>query len=171
MRLRVGVLTVSDRVHQGVYENLSGPAIEAALHMYFDSAWESVSIEVPDEQALIEAALTRLADDEGCGLIVTTGGTGPTPRDITPEATEAVCDKILPGFGERMRAISMQSVPTAILSRQLAGIRGSSLIINLPGKPRAIRECLDAVIAALPDGLDLIGHPGVILREDFRLTN
>jgi molybdopterin adenylyltransferase len=114
---------------------------------------------VPDEQNLIEAALRDLADTLDCPLIVTTGGTGPSPRDVTPESTEAVCDRLLPGFGELMRAVSLRAVPTAILSRQIAGTRGRSLIVNLPGKPSAIAECLDAVFPAIPYCIDLIGGP------------
>jgi molybdopterin adenylyltransferase len=114
---------------------------------------------VPDESALIEAALVELVDAEGCSMVVTTGGTGPAPRDVTPEATEAVCERMLPGFGEQMRAISLRHVPTAVLSRQTAGIRGSALILNLPGSPRSIREILDEVFAAVPYCIDLVGGP------------
>jgi len=114
---------------------------------------------VPDEQDQVESALKALCDEEGCCLVVTTGGTGPAPRDITPEATEAVCEKILDGFGEQMRAVSLQFVPTAILSRQIAGIRGRSLLINLPGKPSAIADCLDAVFPAVPYCIDLVEGP------------
>jgi molybdopterin adenylyltransferase len=119
--------------------------------------WQAVAELVPDEIPLIEAALMAMADELGCSLIVTTGGTGPAPRDVTPEATESVCQKMMPGFGEQMRAVSLKSVPTAILSRQTAGIRGKSLIINLPGNPKAIKECLDAVMPAVPYCLELIG--------------
>jgi len=120
---------------------------------------------IPDEQEQIEATLKAMCDDEGCCVVVTTGGTGPAKRDVTPEATEAVCDKLLPGFGELMRAVSLKSVPTAILSRQTAGIRGNSLIINLPGKPAAIRECLLAVMPAVPYCVDLIGGPYLTTHE------
>ena len=154
---RIGILTVSDRASRGEYEDLGGPAIEATMGEYLTSPWTPVYRVIPDEQPVIEESLRALADDEGCGLIVTTGGTGPAQRDITPEATEAVCAKMLPGFGELMRTVSLQYVPTAILSRQTAGIRGSSLIVNLPGKPSAIRQCLDAVFPAIPFCLDLIG--------------
>ncbi len=156
---RIGILTVSDRAHQGVYEDQSGPAIHATMDDYLSSPWEAVSSLVPDEPSRIREALVELADREHCCLILTTGGTGPAPRDVTPEATEAVCEKMLPGFGERMRAESLRFVPTAILSRQTAGVRGDSLIINLPGKPKAIRECLDAVFGAVPYAIDLIGGP------------
>jgi len=157
--IKIGVLTVSDRASQGVYEDLSGKAIAATLNDYLISDWEEVYRLVPDEQDQIEAALCELADEAGCCLIVTTGGTGPAPRDVTPEATEAICNKMMPGFGELMRATSLQFVPTAILSRQTAGIRGKSLVINLPGKPKAIRECLDAVFPAVPYCIDLIEGP------------
>lgn len=155
--VRIGILTVSDRASRGEYQDLGGPAIQAWLAKALVSGWEAVPRLIPDEQAQVEAVLRELCDGEGCGLVVTTGGTGPAPRDITPEATAAVCDKLLDGFGEQMRAVSLRHVPTAILSRQIAGIRGKSLIINLPGKPAAIAECLEAVFAAVPYCLDLIG--------------
>lgn len=155
----IGILTASDRATAGVYEDRSGRAIAETLRAYLRTPWREVYRLVPDERDAIERALVHLCDVEGCCLVVTTGGTGPAPRDVTPEATEAVCERMLPGFGERMRAVSLQSVPTAILSRQTAGIRGRSLIINLPGKPAAIRECLDAVFPAVPYCIDLIGGP------------
>jgi len=153
----IGVVTVSDRASRGVYEDKGGPGIEAALAELLATLWRPERKIVPDERAAIEAALIALADVARCPLILTTGGTGPAPRDVTPEATEAVCDRVLPGFGELMRLKSLADVPTAILSRQIAGVRGSSLIINLPGKPAAIRTCLDAVFAAVPYCIDLIG--------------
>lgn len=156
MKIRIGILTISDRASAGVYEDLSGQAIEDTLNDYLTSSWEKVYSVIPDEQPLIEAELCKMADDEHCCLIVTTGGTGPALRDVTPEATEAVCQKMMPGFGELMRQVSLQYVPTAILSRQTAGIRGKSLIINLPGKPKSIRECLDAVFPAVPYCIDLL---------------
>jgi molybdopterin adenylyltransferase len=128
-------------------------------------AWEPVRRVIPDERHIIELNLTELCDQEGCALVVTTGGTGPAPRDVTPEATEAVCDKMLPGFGELMRAVSLRSVPTAILSRQTAGVRGKTLVVNLPGKPAAIRECLLAVMPAVPYCVDLIGGPYLTTHE------
>ena len=154
---RFGVLTASDRASAGDYEDLSGPAIEKFLSEAVTSPWEIVRCLVPDEQGLIEASLEELVDSEGCSVVVTTGGTGPAPRDVTPEATEAVCERMLPGFGEQMRAVSLRHVPTAVLSRQTAGIRGSCLILNLPGSPRSIREILDEVFAAVPYCVDLIG--------------
>ena len=161
---RIGILTVSDRASQGVYEDKGGPAIRDWLSQALISPWQAVAKVIPDEQANIEAALIELADVEGCSLIVTTGGTGPALRDVTPEATEAVCSKMLPGFGELMRSASLKFVPTAILSRQTAGIRGRSLIINLPGKPSAIDDCLQAVFPAVPYCIDLI--EGAWLESD-----
>jgi molybdopterin adenylyltransferase len=155
----IGIVTISDRASQGIYEDKGGPAIHAELSRFLSTPWRPVARVIADEQSLIEATLTELADTEGCALIVTTGGTGPAPRDVTPEATEAVCDKMMPGFGELMRLESLKVVPTAILSRQTAGIRGSSLIVNLPGKPSAIADCLVAVMPAIPYCIDLIGGP------------
>jgi molybdopterin adenylyltransferase len=156
---RFGVLTASDRASAGDYEDLSGPAIVQFLEEALTSPWEVVRRLVPDEQLMIEAALAKMVDAEDCSVVITTGGTGPAPRDITPEATEAVCERMLPGFGEQMRAISLRHVPTAVLSRQTAGIRGSCLILNLPGSPRSIREILDEVFAAVPYCIDIIGGP------------
>lgn len=162
---RIGIVTISDRASRGEYEDRGGPAIHDYFREVLASPWEPVARVIADERLLIEATLTELADREGCSLIVTTGGTGPAPRDITPEATEAVCEKMMPGFGELMRKVSLEKVPTAILSRQTAGIRGRSLIINLPGQPRAIAECLDAVMPAVPYCIDLIGGPFLELNE------
>ncbi|MDJ1184404.1 molybdopterin adenylyltransferase [Roseofilum casamattae] len=159
MSIRIGIVTASDRASAGVYEDLSGKAIRDRLTEYLISPWEPVYKLIPDDRETIEQVLVSLIDEENCCLVVTTGGTGPAPRDVTPEATAAVCDKILPGFGELMRSVSLQYVPTAILSRQTAGIRGNGLIVNLPGKPKSIRECLDAVFPAIPYCLDLIGAP------------
>lgn len=159
MTARIGIVTLSDRAAAGVYEDLSGQAIRATLTEWLGTPWEAVYRLVPDDRPTIEQTLVELCDVERCGLVVTTGGTGPAPRDVTPEATEAVCGKMLPGFGELMRAVSLKSVPTAILSRQTAGIRGGALIVNLPGKPAAIRECLEAVFPAIPYCIDLIGGP------------
>jgi len=159
MEPRIGIVTISDRASTGVYEDLSGPAILATLRDYLATPWTPVARVIPDEQPVIEATLKALCDEEGCCLVLTTGGTGPSPRDVTPEATRAVCPRILDGFGERMRAVSLQYVPTAILSRQLAGLRGATLIVNLPGRPRSIRECLDAVFPAIPYCLELAGGP------------
>lgn len=158
-KVRIGIVTVSDRASRGEYEDLGGPAIREEMGRILTTPWEPVARVVPDEQSEIEAALRDLCDNGGCCLVVTTGGTGPAPRDVTPEATEAVCDKILDGFAEQMRAVSLKVVPTAILSRQIAGIRGRSLIINLPGKPSAIADCLYAVFPAVPYCIDLIEGP------------
>jgi molybdopterin adenylyltransferase len=163
--VRVGIVTVSDRASQGVYEDRGGPAIRDCLAEILSCPWEPVVRLIPDERPQIEATLRELCDAEGCCLVVTTGGTGPAPRDITPDATEAVCDKVLDGFGEQMRTVSLRSVPTAILSRQMAGTRGRSLIVNLPGKPTAIRECLLAVFPAIPYCIDLIGGPFLTTNE------
>jgi molybdopterin adenylyltransferase len=159
LSIPIGVVTVSDRASRGVYEDKGGPGIVAALTELLASPWQPVARIVADERPAIEAVLTELADAAHCPLILTTGGTGPALRDVTPEATEAVCEKMMPGFGELMRAVSLKVVPTAILSRQTAGIRGASLIVNLPGKPSSIRECLDAVMPAIPYCIDLIGGP------------
>ena len=137
--IKIGVINVSDRASKGIYEDIPGKAIVSTLKEYLTSPFETVYAVIPDEQDQIEAKLIEMAELEACCLIVTCGGTGPALRDVTPEATEAVCEKILAGFGEKMRAESLKYVPTAILSRQTAGIRGKSLIINLPGKPKAIR--------------------------------
>jgi molybdopterin adenylyltransferase len=163
---RIGIVTASDRASAGVYDDLSGKAIEETLAAYLRSPWEKVYRLIPDDRPTIERTLVALADDERCCLVVTTGGTGPAPRDVTPEATEAVCEKMMPGFGELMRAVSLRYVPTAILSRQTAGLRGRTLIVNLPGKPKSIRECLDAVFPAIPYCIDLIGGPRLETNED-----
>ncbi len=159
MKVKIGIITVSDRASKGIYEDISGPAIIDTLNDYLSTPWEADYQVIPDEQYLIESTIKQMADKDKCCLIVTTGGTGPAVRDVTPEATEAVCDKMMPGFGELMRQVSLQYVPTAILSRQTAGIRGKSLIVNLPGKPKSIRECLDAVFPAIPYCIDLIEGP------------
>ncbi|HEX9732773.1 MAG TPA: molybdopterin adenylyltransferase [Thermoanaerobaculia bacterium] len=156
-RARFGLVTVSDRAHRGDYEDLSGPAMERYLEAVVRSPHDFHRRVIADERPAIEATLIELADEVGCDLVLTSGGTGPAARDVTPEATAAVCSRLLPGFGEEMRRASLAQVPTAVLSRQLAGLRGRCLVINLPGKPRAIRTCLDAVFGAVPDCLDLIG--------------
>lgn len=166
MTVRIGVINVSDRASAGVYEDLPGKACVALLREWLVTPFEPEYAVIPDEQAQIEAGLRRMADEAGCCLIVTTGGTGPAVRDVTPEATVAVCSKLLPGFGEEMRAASLKVVPTAILSRQTAGIRGRSLIVNLPGRPKAIRENLSAVFPAIPYCIDLIGGPRLETRPE-----
>ena len=161
---RIGILTISDRASRGDYEDKGGPALHAWFARVLSNPWEAVARVIPDEQPLIESTLIELCDVVGCSLIVTTGGTGPALRDVTPEATEAVCEKMMPGFGELMRSASLKVVPTAILSRQTAGIRGKCLIVNLPGKPSAIDDCLNAVFPAIPYCIDLI--EGAYLEAD-----
>ncbi len=163
--IRIGIVTVSDRASRGEYQDLGGPAIRDCMTEILSCPWEPVARIIPDERPLIEATLKELCDKERCCLVVTTGGTGPARRDVTPEATEAVCDKLLDGFGELMRAVSLKFVPTAILSRQIAGVRGQSLIVNLPGKPSAIRDCLVAVFPAIPYCIDLLEGPYVTTNE------
>ena len=159
-----GVLTASDRASSGEYEDLSGPAVEAFLAAAVLNPFSLDRRVIPDEQSEIESALISMVD-AGCAVIITTGGTGPAPRDVTPEATEAVCERMMPGFGEQMRAISLRHVPTAVLSRQTAGIRGSTLILNLPGSPRSIRETIDDILPAVPYCVDLIGGPYIETTE------
>jgi len=154
----IGILTVSDRASRGEYADEGGPAIRDYLTEVLTSAWQPRERIVPDDLDSIAAAIRDLSV-AGCCLIVTTGGTGPAPRDVTPEATEKVCTKMLPGFGELMRQVSLRYVPTAILSRQTAGVCGGALVVNLPGRPKSIRECLDAVFPAIPYCIDLI-HTG-----------
>ena len=167
MNIKIGILTVSDRASAGVYEDISGKVIIELLSSYLKNPWEYDYSVIPDERKKIESELIRMADHEGCCLVVTTGGTGPALRDVTPEATEAVCEKMMPGFGELMRSVSLKYVPTAILSRQTAGIRGKCLIINLPGKPKSIKECLDAVFPAIPYCIDIIGGPFLETNESI----
>ncbi|MFY0715165.1 molybdopterin adenylyltransferase [Seonamhaeicola sp. NFXS20] len=162
---KIGVITVSDRANTGIYKDISGKTIINTINDYLISEWQSVYKIVPDEQDLIEKTMIDLVDNENCCLVISTGGTGPAKRDVTPEATEAVCDRMMPGFGELMRAESLKYVPTSILSRQTAGLRGSSLIINLPGKPKSIRECLDAVFPAIPYCIDLMEGPYLECNE------
>lgn len=157
--VRIGLVSVSDRASSGIYEDKGLPALQAWFGAVLANPVEFVTRLIPDEQTAIEATLGELADVERCALILTTGGTGPAARDVTPEATLAVAHRILPGFGEAMRAVSLKYVPTAILSRQLGVTRGTSLILNLPGQPKAIKETLDGVFAAVPYCIDLIGGP------------
>ncbi len=163
--IRIGIVTISDRASRGEYEDRGGPAIREYFDETLTGEWTAVPRVIPDDRPLIEQTLVELADSEGCCLIVTTGGTGPALRDVTPEATLAVCEKEMPGFGELMRKVSLEKVPTAILSRQTAGIRGKTLLINLPGQPKAIRECLDAVMPAVPYCIDLIGGPFLVTTD------
>ncbi len=164
--LVVGLVSISDRASAGVYKDEGIPALKEWLAAAIASpAWRDETRLIADERPVIEATLKELVDLKGCSLVLTTGGTGPAPRDVTPEATLAVADRIMPGFGEQMRAVSLKYVPTAILSRQVAVVRGSALIINLPGQPKAIRETLDGVFAAVPYCVDLIGGPYIETRE------
>lgn len=164
---KIGIINVSDRASRGIYDDTPGKAIVATLHEYLTCEWESEYAIIPDEQDEIEEKMIEMADHKNCCLIITSGGTGPAKRDVTPEATEAVCNKMMPGFGELMRQESLKFVPTAILSRQTAGIRNNALIVNLPGKPKAIRECLDAVFPAIPYCIDLLEGPYLKCNEDI----
>ncbi len=166
MDIKIGVINVSDRASKGIYEDIPGKAIVETLNDYLISPWEPVYKVIPDEQELIADTMRQMADEEGCCMIITSGGTGPDKRDVTPEATESVCQKMMPGFGELMRQESLKYVPTAILSRQTAGIRNKTLILNLPGKPKAIRQCLDVVFPAIPYCIDLIEGPYLECNED-----
>jgi molybdopterin adenylyltransferase len=164
--LLIGLVSISDRASAGVYKDEGIPSLKEWLAAAIASpAWRDETRLIADEQPMIEKTLKELVDNKGCSLVLTTGGTGPAPRDVTPEATLAVADKVMPGFGEQMRAVSLKYVPTAILSRQLAVIRKSALIINLPGQPKAIRETLDGVFAAVPYCIDLIGGPYIETNE------
>jgi molybdopterin adenylyltransferase len=176
--LVIGLVSISDRASRGVYEDQGIPALKAWFQRALASPWRTLERLIPDEQPLIEAALRELTDREGCHLVLTTGGTGPAVRDVTPEATLAVAERVMPGFGEQMRQISLKFVPTAILSRQVAVIRGRALIINLPGQPKSIRETLEGlkgpqgeqlvpgIFAAVPYCIDLIGGPYVETRDE-----
>jgi molybdopterin adenylyltransferase len=164
--IKIGIINVSDRASKGIYEDLPGKAIVDTLNEYLVSTWEKVYAVIPDEQEIIEQTMMDMADNKDCCLIITSGGTGPSVRDVTPEATEAVCNKMMPGFGELMRSVSLKFVPTAILSRQTAGIRNKTLIVNLPGKPKSIRECLDAVFPAIPYCIDLLEGPFLECNEE-----
>jgi molybdopterin adenylyltransferase len=163
--VRIGIINVSDRASQGVYEDIPGKAIASTLDEYLTSPWQKEYAIIPDEQDQIEKTMIDMADNRGCCLIITSGGTGPAKRDVTPEATENVCTKMMPGFGELMRFESLRHVPTAILSRQTAGIRNKTLILNLPGKPKAIRQCLDAVFPAIPYCIQLLEGPFIECNE------
>jgi molybdopterin adenylyltransferase len=174
---RIGLVSISDRASAGVYQDQGLPGLKAWLDNAISSPWQDVTRLIPDEQALISATLIELIDQAGCDLVFTTGGTGPAARDVTPEATLAVADKELPGFGEQMRQISLHYVPTAILSRQVGVIRGKAMIVNLPGQPKSIAETLGGVrsdngqvvvpgiFAAIPYGLELIGGPSIYTHD------
>jgi molybdopterin adenylyltransferase len=170
-KIRIGLVSVSDRASQGVYEDKGIPAMQEWLETALATPWEGLPRLIPDEQEGIEEVLCELVDQQGCCLVLTTGGTGPAPRDVTPDATLAVADRVLDGFGERMRAVNLHYVPTAILSRQLGVIRKCSLILNLPGQPKAIRETLEGIFAAVPYCIELIGGPYIETREDVVRTH
>jgi len=163
--LLIGLVSISDRASSGVYEDQGIPALREWFGTALASPWRMENRLIPDDQGIIERTLIELADTVGCHLVMTTGGTGPAPRDVTPEATLAVAHKVLPGFGEQMRQVSLKYVPTAILSRQVGVVRGRTLILNLPGQPKAIKETLDGVFAAVPYCIDLIGGPYVETNE------
>lgn len=165
-KIKVGIINVSDRASKGIYEDLPGKEVKRLLNLWMKNEWEAEYRVIPDEQDQLENTMIDMADKKGCCLVVTTGGTGPALRDVTPEATEAVCQKMMPGFGELMRQTSLKYVPTAILSRQTAGIRGNTLIVNLPGKPKAIKECLEVVFPAIPYCIDLIEGPFIVTDEN-----
>jgi molybdopterin adenylyltransferase len=165
--LLIGLVSISDRASSGAYEDKGIPALREWFDAALASPWRMETRLIADEQPLIEQTLIELIDGAGCHLVLTTGGTGPAPRDVTPEATLAVAHKVMPGFGEQMRQISLKYVPTAILSRQVGVIRRQSLILNLPGQPKAIKETLDGIFAAVPYCLDLIGGPYIETREEI----
>jgi molybdopterin adenylyltransferase len=164
--LLIGLVSISDRASAGVYEDKGIPGLREWFGTALKSPWRMETRLIPDEQPVIERTLVELVDSAGCNLVLTTGGTGPAPRDVTPEATLAVAHKVMPGFGEQMRQVSLKYVPTAILSRQVAVIRGHALIVNLPGQPKAIKETLDGVFPAIPYCIDLIGGPYIETHDD-----
>ncbi|HSV20694.1 MAG TPA: molybdopterin adenylyltransferase [Casimicrobiaceae bacterium] len=163
--LLIGLVSISDRASSGVYEDKGIPALAEWFGAALASPWRMETRLIPDEQPLIERTLIELCDRVGCHLVLTTGGTGPAPRDVTPEATLAIAHKVLPGFGEQMRQVSLRYVPTAILSRQVGVVRNGALILNLPGQPKAIKETLDGVFPAVPYCIDLIGGPYIETHE------
>jgi len=166
-KIKIGFLTISDRAARGIYEDISGPAMQEWISNAVTCPYDIVKKVIEDEKPLIEETLIDMSDNLGCNLILTTGGTGPTTRDVTPEATEAVCERIFDGFAEQMRIVSLRTVPTAILSRQIAGTRGKTLVINLPGKPVAIAVCLGAVFLAVPKCLELLDDSVITIDKSF----
>ena len=166
-KIKIGFLTISDRAARGVYEDISGPAMQEWIANAVTCPYDTVTKVIEDEQPQIEETLIDMSDNLGCNLILTTGGTGPTTRDVTPEATEAVCERIFDGFAEQMRIVSLRTVPTAILSRQIAGTRGKTLMINLPGKPVAIAVCLGAVFLAVPKCIELLDESIITIDKSF----
>lgn len=166
-KIKVGFITISDRASRGEYQDIGGPSMKSWINNALLSPYETKQIIIEDKQSLIENTLIDFVENKKCNLILTTGGTGPTTRDVTPEATHAVCERIFDGFAEQMRTVSLKTVPTAILSRQTAGTRGKSLIINLPGKPDAIAVCLSAVFLAVPKCLELLDNSNIQIDLDF----
>jgi molybdopterin adenylyltransferase len=164
--LLIGLVSISDRASAGVYEDKGIPGLTDWFTAALKTPWRMDTRLIPDEQAIIERTLIELTDSAGCALVLTTGGTGPAPRDVTPEATLAVAHRVLPGFGEQMRQVSLRYVPTAILSRQIGAVRGHALILNLPGQPKAIKETLDGIFPAVPYCIDLIGGPYIETNEN-----
>ena len=167
MDAKIGVVTISDRAHAGIYDDESGPAIIDTLNQIISSEWISITKLIPDEKKEIERTLVQLVDVENCCLVITTGGTGPSSRDVTPEATENVCERMMPGYGELMRTISLEYVPTAVLSRQTAGLRGNSLILNLPGSPKAIHQTLIPLFESIPACIDLMDGPFIDTNSEI----
>ena len=167
MDAKIGVVTISDRAHAGIYDDESGPAVIDTLNQIISSEWISITKLIPDEKKEIERTLVQLVDVENCCLVITTGGTGPSSRDVTPEATENVCERMMPGYGELMRTISLEYVPTAVLSRQTAGLRGNSLILNLPGSPKAIHQTLIPLFESIPACIDLMDGPFIDTNSEI----
>tara|TARA_B100001287_G_C22400478_1_gene397636 strand:- start:40 stop:570 length:531 start_codon:yes stop_codon:yes gene_type:complete len=167
MDAKIGVVTISDRAFTGIYDDESGPAVIDTLNQIINSEWIPITKLIPDEKNEIEKTLIQLVDVENCCLIITTGGTGPSSRDVTPEATENVCERMMPGYGELMRTISLEFVPTAVLSRQTAGLRGNSLILNLPGSPKAIHQTLIPLFESIPACIDLMDGPFIDTNSEI----
>ncbi|MEC9118863.1 MAG: molybdopterin adenylyltransferase [Candidatus Thermoplasmatota archaeon] len=167
MDAKIGIVTISDRAFTGVYNDESGPAVIDTLNQIISSEWIPITKLIPDEKNEIEKTLIQLVDVENCCLVITTGGTGPSSRDVTPEATENVCERMMPGYGELMRTISLEFVPTAVLSRQTAGLRGNSLILNLPGSPKAIHQTLIPLFESIPACIDLMDGPFIDTNSEI----
>lgn len=167
MDAKIGIVTISDRAFTGIYDDESGPAVIDTLNQIISSEWIPITKLIPDEKNEIEKTLIQLVDVENCCLVITTGGTGPSSRDVTPEATENVCERMMPGYGELMRTISLEFVPTAVLSRQTAGLRGNSLILNLPGSPKAIHQTLIPLFESIPACIDLMDGPFIDTNSEI----
>ena len=167
MDAKIGVVTISDRAFAGIYEDESGPAVIDTLKQIISSKWTPITKLIPDEKNVIENTLIELVDSENCCLVITTGGTGPSSRDLTPEATQNVCERMMPGYGELMRSISLEYVPTAVLSRQTAGLRGNSLILNQQGSPMAIHQTLIPLFDSIPACIDLMEGPFIDTNSEI----